>query len=170
MEKSIQGIGGRMKSFEDAFAELIQVEKGYWNDPVGGPTMYGVTEKVARDHGYLGDMRHLSLDMARTLAKNEYWDRYSCDQFAPTIGYLVFDAAYNGGHPAQWIQQAAGVTVDGSIGAKTIAAVRAIHPAIIALRFLSYRQTYMAGLKNWDSNSEGWARRIAKNMLIGAES
>jgi lysozyme family protein len=40
-------------------AGVYAVEGGYVNDPrdPGGPTSYGVTEQVARDYGYRGDMR-----------------------------------------------------------------------------------------------------------------
>lgn len=155
-----------MKSFNDAFAVLMNIERGYWDDPVGGPTRFGVTEKVARAHGYKGDMRQLPIDTAKAIAKSEYWDRYQCDQFDPAIGYQVFDAAYNGGHPAQWLQQAAGAAPDGAIGAKTIAAVRAANPFAVILAFNQQRLVYLAGLSNWDANSEGWARRIAFCMTI----
>ena len=112
-------------SFDTAFASLMESEGGYWDDPVGGATMYGVTERVARTWGYKGVMRELPLATAKSIAKSEYWDRYQCDQFAPAIGYQVFDTAYNGGKPILWLQSAVGVTADGVIGAKTIAAVRA---------------------------------------------
>lgn len=154
-------------NFENAFTSLMDVEKGYWDDPVGGPTMYGVTERVARRWGYLGDMRQLSLAIARSIAKSEYWDRYQCDQFAPAIGYQVFDAAYNGGMPVRWLQEAVGATVDGVIGAKTIAAVRAADPAKVILSFNASRLQYMTSLSNWATNGKGWARRIAENLLKG---
>ena len=48
-------------------------------------------------------MRELPLSSARQIAKSEYWDRYQCDQFGDAIGFAVFDAAYNGGAPAQWL-------------------------------------------------------------------
>lgn len=156
-----------IKSFDDAFVSLIDTEKGYWDDPAGGPTMFGVTEKVARARGYAGDMHALPLSFAKAVAKTDYWDPYQCDQFDARIAYQVFDAAYNGGHPVQWLQQAAGCAVDGSIGAVTIAAVRAASVPAICLSFNASRLVYMAGLNNWDANSEGWARRIAKCMLIG---
>jgi lysozyme family protein len=155
-------------AFENAFDALMGVEKGYWNDPAGGPTMYGVTERVARACGYQGDMRQLPLIVARSIAKSEYWDRFQCDQFDPAIGYQVFDTAYNGGHPVQWLQQAAGVEVDGKIGPKTIAAVRAADPARVVLQFNAARIKYMTSLDSWASNGKGWARRIADNLLRGA--
>lgn len=155
-------------NFEQAFADLMGVEKGYWDDPAGGPTMYGITERVARAWGYQGDMRQLPLDAARSIAKSEYWDRYQCDQFAPAVAYQVFDTAYNGGHPVQWLQQAVGANVDGVIGAKTIAAVRAADPRLIVLYFNAMRIRYLTSLDGWSSNGKGWARRIADNLLKGA--
>lgn len=157
-----------MSSFADAFDSLMGVEKGFWDDPAGGPTMYGVTERVARSWGYQGDMRQLSLDTARLIAKSEYWDRFQCDQFAPAIGYQVFDTAYNGGHPVQWLQQAVGVAVDGVIGAKTIAAVRAADTGKVVLAFNAARIKYLTSLDGWATNGKGWARRIADNLLKGA--
>lgn len=154
-------------TFDDAFAALISVEKGYWDDPAGGPTMYGVTERVARAWGYQGDMRNLPLATARSIAKSEYWDRYQCDQFAPAVGYQVFDAAYNGGMPVRWLQAAVGATVDGVIGAKTIAAVRAADPAKVILSFNASRIQYLTSLAGWASNGKGWARRIADNLMKG---
>ncbi len=153
-------------NFDQAFAILMDIERGYWLDPAGGPTMYGITEKVARTHGYQGDMHALPLDLAKQIAKSEYWDRFLCDQFDGAIGYQVFDAAYNGGHPAQWLQQAAGAKVDGQIGAQTIAAVRKSNPFAVILAFNAQRLVYLAGLANWSANSAGWARRIAKCMSI----
>lgn len=154
-------------NFNQAFDSLMGVEKGFWDDPAGGPTMFGVTERVARAWGYKGDVRQLPLDTARAIAKSEYWDRYQCDQFAPAIGYQVFDTAYNGGHPVQWLQQAVGVTVDGVIGAKTIAAVRAADVGKVVLAFNAARIKYLTSLDGWAANGKGWARRIADNLLKG---
>ncbi|KAE8754012.1 hypothetical protein FSO04_41935 [Paraburkholderia madseniana] len=155
-----------MSSFDDAFAATIGIEKGYTVDD-GGPTMYGVTEAVARAWGYTGDMKDLPLDTAKQIAKQQYWDKYQCDQFDARIGSQVFDAAYNGGHPAQWLQQSAGVTADGIIGAQTIAAVRAADISKIVARFDAYRLLYMADLNVWPDYGRGWARRVANNILRG---
>lgn len=154
-------------NFDDAFKSLINIEGGFWDDPVGGPTMYGVTERVARAWGYKGDMRDMPLTVARSIAKSEYWDRFKCDQMPYAVAYQVFDTAYNGGRPAHWLQQAVGAVADGIIGAKTIAAVRAADPAKVILSFNAARIQYLTSLKNWPSNSRGWARRIADNLLKG---
>ena len=156
-----------MTAFDQAFTDLIGNEGGYTVDD-GGPTMFGVTEAVARANGYSGDMQGLTLDQAKVIAKSQYWDKFQCDQFDARIAFQVFDAAYNGGHPAQWLQQAAGVTADGVIGAVTVGAVRATDPLKLILRFDAARLKYLADLQVWPSYGKGWANRIANNMQLAA--
>lgn len=157
-------------NFDDAFREICLSEGGYVdkpNDP-GGATCFGITERVARANGYQGDMRTLPIETAKTIAKTEYWDKFQCDQFDPRIGYLVFDAAFNGGHPAQWLQSASGVTADGAIGAQTIASVRSIEPWKIMARFNASHAEYYASLKNY-AFIDGWVDRISYNLRLGAQ-
>lgn len=160
-----------MNIFDDAFQALMGNEGAYSNDPhdAGGETMWGITKRVAVANGYTGDMKDLPQATAKIIAKTQYWDKYMCDQFDPRIGFQVFDAAYNGGKPAQWLQQAAGVTPDGVIGAQTIAAVRATDPLKIIMRFDAYRLKYLGNLASWTNFGHGWANRVADNLLKGAE-
>ncbi|MFM9434619.1 lysozyme family protein [Janthinobacterium sp. CG_23.3] len=157
-------------NFDEAFDELQISEGGYSDHPddTGGATMYGVTERVARARGYAGDMRALPLAFAKTVARADYWDKFQCDQLGPVLGFQVFDAAYNGGPAAKWLQRAVGATEDGVIGAKTIGALRGADPIKVMARFNAYRQQYLAGLAVWPSFGKGWARRIAENLLLGA--
>jgi lysozyme family protein len=155
--------------FADAFAVVIGSEGGYVDNPAdpGGATMYGITETVARAWGYSGAMQALPLSTAQAIAKAKYWDAYQCDQFDPRVGFNVFDAAYNGGHPAQWLQGAAGAQQDGIIGAITIAAVRALDPMLVIVRFNSSRLTYYTSLTDeWPTFGRGWTNRIARNLKI----
>ncbi len=50
-------------NFEKAFEEIILHEGGYADDPAdsGGKTMYGITEAVARNSGYRGEMKDFIL-------------------------------------------------------------------------------------------------------------
>lgn len=171
-----------MTVFDDAFAALIGNEgefsdnpkdPGNWSSGQVGVgtldgTMWGVSSPVARAFGYTGRMQDLPLETAKSIAKKKYWDVYQCDQFDARVAFQVFDAAYNGGRPAQWLQQAAGVAADGVIGAKTIAAVRAADPMKIIMRFDAYRLKYMKDCRIWSDVSRGWADRIANNLLKGA--
>ena len=157
-------------SFADAFAALIGNEGGYSNNPAdpGGETMWGITKRVAVAHGYAGAMRDLPLDVARLIAKAEYWDPYSCDGMPAAIAFNVFDTAYNGGLPVRWLQLAAGVTTDGKIGPQTLAAVNAADQGKLALRFNAYRLKYLVALDHWPAFGRGWANRVANNLLRSA--
>lgn len=159
-----------MSAFDDAFVALIGNEGRYSNNPAdpGGETMWGITARVARGWGYQGAMQDLPLDTAKAIARKFYWDPYQCDQFDPRVAFQVFDAAYNGGHPAQWLQQAAGVTADGMIGAITIAAVRQADPLKLVMLFNASRIAYYTSLGTWDSFGKGWSNRIANNLRRAA--
>lgn len=82
--------------------DLLNREGGYVNHPSdkGGPTKYGITEAVARAHGYAGDMRDLPLDEAKAIYRRIYWIRPAFDQVAeraPMIAAELFDTGVNMG-------------------------------------------------------------------------
>jgi lysozyme family protein len=164
-----------MSAFLDSFAQLVDVnEGGFVDNPAdpGGATKYGVTERVARAHGYTGAMQDLPLDMAQQIARAEYWDKYQLDAINPLVAFQVFDAVYNGGPAIRWLQQSARMEVtgcDGVMGPNTIAMVNAAPAAQVVARFNAYRLQYMAGLPTWPSFARGWARRIAYNLLYGEQ-
>lgn len=161
-----------MSTFDDAFANTIGLEGGFVDNPAdpGGATMYGVTEAVARKWGYTGPMQDLPLETAKQIAKQEYWDPYQCDALIPMVAFQVFDAVYNGGDVVRWLQQSSGATVDGVMGPQTLAAVNLVNPYVMAMRFLALRLTYMTSLDIWPNFGRGWARRIAHNLQLGAQS
>jgi lysozyme family protein len=63
---------------------LIDREGGYANHPAdkGGPTYFGITEAVARAHGYAGSMRNLPREEAAAIYRRLYWLRPRFDQVA----------------------------------------------------------------------------------------
>ena len=154
--------------FDSAFVALIGSEGAYSNNPKdpGAETMYGVTKRVALANGYTGEMKNLTLDQAKTIAKLEYWDKYDCDQFSPNVAFHVFDAAYNGGHPIQWLQTVVGVTIDGVMGPATVGAVRAGNDDAIIRKFGALRMLYLCDLVTWPAFGKGWMRRLANNQLM----
>jgi lysozyme family protein len=159
-----------MNGFDDAFVALMGNEGAYVDNPAdpGGVTMWGITERVARACGYQGDMRLLPQATAKQIAKTQYWDPYKCDQFDARIGFNVFDAAYNGGHPALWLQAAAGVAQDGVIGEATIAEVRSLDPMVIVARFTAARIDYYTSLNQWPTFGKGWVRRLGNNLRLSS--
>ncbi|MEO8176623.1 MAG: glycosyl hydrolase 108 family protein [Sphingomicrobium sp.] len=82
--------------------ELIDREGGYVNHPSdkGGPTRYGVTEAVARAHGYSGAMALLPRDEAAAIYRRLYLLRSRFDEIAkraPQVAAELFDTGANMG-------------------------------------------------------------------------
>lgn len=152
-------------NFDAAFTTLLGHEGGFSDhaDDPGGATRYGVTEAVAREVGYRGDMRELPLDLAKKVYRDKYWDSVKAEDLPPGVRYAVFDAAVNSGpkQAALWLQRALDVPADGSIGPKTIAAAREVSAESLRMRMLAQRLKFMAKLANWPAFSRGWANRIA---------
>lgn len=157
--------------FDQAFEKLHGIEGGYSDrskaaDP-GGKTMYGVTEAVARKHGYTGPMRDLPIPLAKMIARADYWAPCKCDDLPPDVRYCVFDASFNSGYrqASKWLQRAVGVTDDGVVGKNTLAAAKNFPASVITSRLNGHRLRMMKDLDNWHANSRGWADRIAKLLM-----
>ena len=76
--------------------EVIGREGGYSNHPAdrGGATRWGVTEAVARAHGYRGDMRSFPREDAVEIYRRLYWIKPGFDQVAtraPKVAAELFD-------------------------------------------------------------------------------
>jgi lysozyme family protein len=132
-----------MMDVDELIEELIEREGGYVNHPAdsGGPTRFGITEAVARAHGYNGAMAELPRDEAAAIYRRLYWLRPRFDQVAERTSKVaaeLFDTGANMG-PAvavTFLQRALtalnrggkdypDLTPDGRIGPMTIAALDA---------------------------------------------
>lgn len=128
---------------DELIDELIEREGGYVNHPAdrGGPTRYGITEAVARAHGYPGPISLLPRDEAAAIYRRLYWLRPRFDQVAervPRIAAELFDTGANMGPAvaATFLQRAlsalnrggkdySDLVPDGRIGPATLAALDA---------------------------------------------
>lgn len=157
-------------NFDQAFDVLMQREGGYTVDS-GGPTMYGVTEAVARANGYTGDMRDLPLPFAKHIAWESYWLTAHCDQAPDACRYDLFDAAYNQGPvtAVRLLQEAiGGITVDGDFGPLTMRAASKMDPQLLSKRFNAHRILSYTGDAGFSIDGRGWMNRVAANMLMEA--
>ena len=151
-------------NFDTALKHVLQVEGDFSDHPddPGGKTRFGITEAVAREVGYRGDMRELPLDLAKRIYRARYWDEVQADFLPAGLRLVMFDAAVNSG-PRQailWLQRAVGANDDGILGPKTMAALGALSADGVRMKVLAQRLRFMTGLPNWGSFSRGWARRV----------
>ncbi len=121
--------------------ELIEREGGFVNHPAdrGGPTRFGITEAVARAHGYSGSIAMLPRDEAAAIYRRLYWLRPRFDEIAkraPKVAEELFDTGANMG-PAvaiTFLQRALtalnrngkdypDLVPDGRVGPQTLAAL-----------------------------------------------
>ena len=155
-------------TFDDAFDRLLGHEGGYsWHpDDPGGETMWGVTYRVARTHGYTGAMRDMPRDFAKGVYRKAYWDACHADELPEALRFDVFDAAVNSGtrQAVKWLQRVVGAVEDGVIGPVTLSLVAERNPAGIAAAINGERLDLMTSTPNWGSFGKGWARRIASNL------
>lgn len=123
-------------------AGVYAVEGGYVNDPAdnGGATNYGITEKVARQNGYLGDMRQFPkhcYDVMTTCADDIYTRQYVVNPgyypmlaIEPAVAQELVDTGVNMGPrwPSTWFQASINVLcsetleTDGKVGPATLKA------------------------------------------------
>ena len=127
---------------ESLIDEVIGREGGYSNHPAdkGGATRWGVTEAVARAHGYRGDMRCYPREDAVAVYRRIYWLRPGFDRIAehaPAVAAEMFDTGVNMGPEiaAGFLQRALNalnrgasdypdIAVDRRLGAGTVAALK----------------------------------------------
>lgn len=98
---------------EQLIEDVIAREGSYSNHPAdrGGPTRWGITEAVARAHGYAGDMRDFPRKEAADIYRALYWEQPRFSDIAPLsrkIAAELFDTGVNMGTPvaAGFLQRA----------------------------------------------------------------
>lgn len=154
----------------------------------GGPTNQGITLKTLIDyhaHFDYGDLDRdgdVDIDDVRLLDEPEeaapvyrkwFWDAVQADRLPAGVDYLVFDGAVNHGpkNAAILLQRAinrigCGLSVDGSIGEKTIQAVKRCNTETLIIDILRERQIFYHKIVACDPSQEifirGWMNRLAK--------
>lgn len=185
-------------AFDRAVAHTLGIEGGYSDHPSdrGGKTNWGITEAVARTHGYRGAMDALPKAVALDIYRDLYWDRIGLDFVAEIdadIALELFDTGVNMGAAvaARFLQRVLNalnrqgrdygeVTVDGRIGPKTIDALRALRqrrgrPGMAALLlYLNALQgaRYIELAEARPANEDfifGWVKRLSLHAVTLAK-
>lgn len=123
-------------------ASVFAIEGGFIDHPSdpGGATKNGVTEKVARTHGYKGPMQDLPQELSAKIYHVDYIQKPGFEpliELSRLVAEEVIDSGVNAGpaQPSRWLQTAlnslnrrgtdyANIVVDGKVGPGTLAAYR----------------------------------------------
>lgn len=161
---------------ENIIANTVRREGGYVDNPDdrGGKTKYGITEKVARQNGYEGDMKDLPLDFAVMVYKKKFWDIIHLDEIInPIMREFMFDACVH--HGPRWAVRIAQraynalnkdtIMEDGVIGPQTVNALNIEeYQQDLCVWYLLVRGNYMYDIANNDSSQKtfirGWGNRL----------
>lgn len=155
------------------------LEGGYSDHPcdTGGKTKYGITEATARKHGYKGEMRELSLSLAKDIYKKDYWNVNRLDEIKdPDIQGELFDTGVNCGTKTalKFIQKAYNLlvegnflAVDGIIGQATIRALNSYSkPERIVGTANAYQAKYYLEITEGNAKNKafiwGWLNKRVK--------
>ena len=120
---------------------ILQWEGGFVNDPLdlGGATNKGITigtfTEYKRRKGLkaptIQDLKNISNEDWHEVFKGLYWDRWKADEIKnQSVANILVDWVWaSGSHGIKRPQRILGVTADGIVGSKTIAALNAKDPA-----------------------------------------
>lgn len=120
---------------------VLAHEGAYVNHPddPGGATHWGITEKTARDYGYIGDMKLFTREEAYIILEKNYWYQPGFDKIqalSPALAMELCDTGTNMGPSVgiKWLQRwlnaynqqsqsYSDIIVDGKIGPSTLNAL-----------------------------------------------
>lgn len=159
---------------EICIPRILAHEGGFVNHPSdpGGATNKGVTIGTLRGLGMdldgdgdvdVADLKALTTADAVKVYKQFYWDKVEADHLPVGIDYATADFAVNSGpsRAAKYLQKALGVTQDGDIGPKTLAAAAGADPSQVVSDLCDARLAFMRGLSIWSDFGRGWTSRVS---------
>lgn len=161
-------------------------KRKYTNIPtdLGGPTIFGITEKLARRMGFTRDMQTMTFEEAIAIYSRAFWQPLSLDLLdSQLVAAQILQAAINQGQPlwSKYIQEvcnemlpaARRVEVDGYVGPQTMCALnlvltlkgeKVLSRTIYDKQKARYAQIILRNPKQ-KVNEVGWNRR-ADDFLV----
>ena len=147
---------------------VLSAEGSYSDNPLdpGGATNLGITLSTLSQWRHTAvtkdDVRNLSTEEAAAIYRSIYWNASRCSDLPAGVDLMIFDASVNlgNGRSARILQAAVGVTVDGSIGPETLAAVRGRVAADLISDLASQRLAFYHSLSTFAQFGHGWTVRV----------
>lgn len=195
-KKNLAKGGGIAATIVGIIVAVFAVEGGYVNnknDP-GGATNHGITEAVAREHGYTGHMKDLPKETAFEIYEQDYITKPGYRpviELAPAVGHKLVDIGVNAGpsRSSRWFQTSINmlnrngqdcpnVGVDGKVGPRTIQSYEclvrvrgSVKTCQMTLKLLDAQQaTHYMNLANGDPKFKtfmvGWVDNRVGNIKL----
>lgn len=178
-----------MSRFDNFANVTFQHEAGYVDNPKdkGGPTNFGITQKVARAHGYMGLMQALPKSFANDIYGKDYWNNLYDLISDIRLAFKLFDLGVNCGvnRAVKNLQQAISmirnefalngdsncgniiyITVDGIFGKDTLTAVNQCPANILYKKYCKVQEDFYRNLVDKDKTQKiflnDWLNRLNK--------
>lgn len=134
------------------------------NDP-GGETKWGISKRSYPDL----DIKNLTKAQASDIYKKDFLDPILRNDMDDGVAYQLLDFGIHSGvsRAIKEMQKMLNIEADGLIGPITKEAISRYSESDLIMLILSARLFYLVGLNNWQPNSRGWVRRIARNLYYG---
>ncbi len=169
-----------MSNFDFAFDYLMKDEGGFVDNPndSGGATKYGVTTRALAHFRNADvtadDVKALTVEEAKAFYRKWYWDELGLEAVVDRkIATALFDACvlFGGGTVAKRLQTALlglgfAVTVDGTVGPQTVAALNHADPVGVVLSLRYQLTTYVEEIIHRQPKDavfrSGWLARVGR--------
>jgi lysozyme family protein len=167
-----------MAKFENFARKVLRLEGGYVNHPLdsGGPTKYGVILSVWTQHGYdkdgdgdidAEDIKKLSEDDAKYIAKKFFWDYFRADFILnESVAQFIVDWGYNSGRKtvAKIVQRLLGIDDDGIVGPQTLTALNCADQEKLFSKLIIERKVFLNNIIKRRPEKivfyDGWMNRV----------
>jgi hypothetical protein len=150
--------------FDRCLAVTLSHEGGFNPEDPGGGSNFGITGLTLAD--WLGhpvtveDIRNLSKSTAAEIYRSNYWNPMCCNELPDGVNLMLFDFGVNAGPrvAVKAMQEAVGVTADGSVGPLTVAAVNELPPQRLISAIAERRLQFYRTLGN-NPDETSWTKR-----------
>jgi len=158
-----------MANFQKAIGKTLILEAGYWDDPRGGPTKYGISQKAYPQYS-TSDIKWMAPSTAIRIYERDFWQPVKGDMITNQyIAEELLDTAINCGVvvAVKCVQRALeflgeGIVIDGKLGSKTLDLINRWckkNPEALFRAMNGEQYIYYKGIKGI-SFPAGWMKRL----------
>lgn len=162
-----------MANYKELVPFILRWEGGFTNNKNdrGGWTCKGVTLATFRSvygaNKTPNDLKYITTEQWMHIFKKLFWDKCKADQIEDqSVANMLVDWAWNAGaiNPIKALQRCVGVTADGIVGSRTLAAVNSRSPLALFGQLREKRIAYYKSIAEGDPrqkvNLKGWLNRV----------